>query len=335
MRSDYNKNEDLESGKNGFDGISRSDSKRSDSNTSSLPPPTPPSRSPSKQPTTPPPPPDNVDFDAVMNTFLKRNSGPEKAAPPDPNTVPESRRGMMRDKLLACLEDDGGYESYVKKLEDIIQSGNFNMGILQELRNMPISKPLLRSTGIGRFLHQNQTQIGPAAIELEKFWREQVSAHIATCFKIESMIYEKNFGDTTGSPVLAAKNNNGWKYAQDIRSIISLLKKDYNYQTKRDLHSGMLSAIEFVKEFEMDPAIFESPQRKAQKTAADKELNRFVMSLQLPLFDADMTCPRCDKKGISYDVLHIDGSFSARSSEGVRKCQFLCQGCQHQWRNDE
>jgi hypothetical protein len=252
--------------------------------------------------------------------------------------VGELRRAAFRDRIFTQLEEDDGIDEHIVEVQSIVDSGRFHLGTLAQLRAIPISKQLLEQTQVGKFLSQHKEAIGPAASDLLDYWKSEVARHIKIAYELENAVFEKHIDDGLGTKNIA---NSGWKYAQEVRSVLQLLRKEWNAKIKGALISGALSPRDFWDQYCADPDVFSSPARQVAKLEKEKqdalELDGFQLEDDFPFFDKDLVCPSCKvNSGARYSVIHMDTWSSYRGGEDERRrIMCKCADCSLQWTVDE
>lgn len=266
----------------------------------------------------------------VLGSFANPPKSSTTSADEDSNEV----RIKYRQKLLDILEENDEEEKHLQTIKDIMQSEPFDKHSVEKLRLIPIRSSLLNATAIGKLVMSNK-EVDGAGLLLET-WKTMMKGHIETCHAIEHELF-KRYADKNGH--IHKANQNHWRYTQDMREILQLLRKNYNKPIKQELLKGSMTGAEFVGQLSKSPEIFDSPAKKAAKEQAKLEDEIAAEKITLddfPFEDSNLICPSCQSdQGGRYNVTYFDGWEGYRAREDSRTVICQCNACFYQWQRTD
>jgi len=310
-----------------------------------------------------------------LDNLIKRDRTLSKGTDPDSprNAMPSPRamaqkeigekspkRQEFRNAFISVLEFDKMLAAHENKVRTIV-AGGLTKDSIPELQQIPMSSKLLERTSIGKLLKDN-AEFLPRADALVAEWRAAVKRTISISYQVEEELFSKyatrdpvtnelhialaahgGLAGLTGvhshsAPAAAQVAGNAvWKYVHDCRELLSVLRKDYNAETKMLLLAGELSPREFVGKFNLQPDAYNSPRvKRAREESAREEHGITSSSAAFPFLDKNMLCPKCGDTGLGcrYNVNYME-MWDTWRGDRPRTISLQCPKCGHEWTRDE
>ncbi|CAD7942676.1 unnamed protein product [Amoebophrya sp. A120] len=283
------------------------------------------------------------------------------------------KRHEFRKAFIEVLEHDRDYDLHKQEVNAIMAENAITDQSLRDLAKLPMSSKLLEDTKVGKFLKSSGL---PKAMDLVEQWRQGVKTSIAAAYEIEKMIFDKyattltSAGHLTNNgpgspatrpsgvspsplttsvtpaweqvPVRAVVSSSGrdavFQYVHDLRELLASLKRGYNSEHKRMLVKGELTAEQFVRKFNEQPDVYNSPRVKRAKEEAKHHTENVLDShAAFPFWDKNLVCPKCGDTahGSRYNISHLDVWDTWRGEDRTRTIAAQCCKCRYEWVRDE
>lgn len=170
-------------------------------------------------------------------------------------------------------------------------------------------------------------------------WAEVMAARCAQ--DVEAAAWSKFAGGHAGAPP-EAKVSGDWSkaYKGKVRFLAHVLRRPESADVRKRALDGCVTGGFLVDRAEED---WLSVERKAEKQKHREEGMRSALAqeIMLDLYDADLTCPHCNKAGASYAVVcdtgsvPIDGSSGHKRQKTKKRIHAQCSTCGERWQHDD